>query len=645
MNLQRFNFLNLILIIGAFIASLFFNGIDIRLYAIAFILLLGWLFSSSLRAYSHGYQLGNLLLPACVILFWLWLGLNILFSPVAYLSVVNFWWVGIFPLTFLLFTFTPDKDQLWRWLFASLVVVVAILCLYALYQMYVLHEPPRATFFNKNSLAALLNLLLLPIFAFALKADKKHTLYASLAAVFLFSLLLTLINSRGALLGFGVGLAILLLMLLRQLDKNRLLITGLILVLAFVTAELLFDYAPHTTGTGMVERFLTLQDTQSAGHSRFVIWQPAWELFLQHRWFGIGLGTYFLTIPPALHIDDVSAGFYVHNDYLQLALETGLPGLLLLIVLLLATFYRLLASLAISRPADPRRLELVALFAALLTLAMHSFFTYNLYVMPVMLIAGLLLGRFNQLADRLNDQPLLIRRPANLFRSSLYYPLVGIITITLASFFIRGGTAYHYQQQGYQLAARNQLESAHRAFRLAQRLAPRVDSAYYADADLLRKSARALTNRPELAQGLLTEAQALLVRAEALNPLRAQTPYIRGLLQEQLAPEHETLIIQAYQQALTRNPRFLPARLALARYLKAHGQEQEAFQVLLQGLEYRYRQLSPAYLELLQMGSAQAAQMHQPELAEQLAELLTDYRQDYAAMRSGLRDNHILNPY
>lgn len=644
-NSKRLHFLNLTFILGAFIASLFFNGSDIRFFALVFVFLLGWLFTINLRAYPQGHQIGSWLLPTSIILFWLWLGLNVLFSPVVYLSVVNFWWVGIFPLTFLLFTFATDKEQLWHPLFASLLIVVTLLCVYALYQMYGLHEQPRATFYNKNSLAALINLLLLPLFALAITADKKQTQYPALVVVFLFSLLLALINSRGALLGFGIGLVVFLLLTMRQLDKKRLLQTAVILVMAFVTAQLLFDYGPGLTGSGTVERFIALQDTQTAGHTRFIIWEPAWDLFLQHRWLGIGLGTYFLTISPTLHNDDVSAGFYVHNDYLQLALETGLPGLFMLVVILLASLYRLITSIPISRPEDPQRLELIALFAALLTLATHSFFTYNLYVMPVMFIAGLLLGRYNQLADRLTNQRIVIHRPAQLFHPAIYYTLVCLIVVTLLSYFVSRGVAYHFQQQAYQLAAQNQLESAHRAFRLAQRLAPRVDSSYYADADLLRKSALALSSRPELAQGLLAEAQALLAQAENLNPLRPQTPYIYGLLLEQVDPEQETGITQAYQLALKRNPRFLPARLALARYLQQQDLEEEAYQVLLQGLGYQYRQLSPAYLELLQMSSVLARQMQQPKLAEQLNALLAKYQQDYAAMRSAQRADQISNPY
>jgi O-antigen ligase len=644
-NLPRLHQLNLLLIIGAFIATLFFNGFDIRFFAFAYILLLGWLFANGISIYSNGYSSGNLLLPVSMVLFWLWLGINILSSQVFYLSVVNFWWVGVFPLGFLAYTLSADKNQFWRFLFAALVVSIAVLCLYALYQIFILHDQPRATFYNKNSLAALINLLLLPLLASFIDRSNRTHIYSTLGAVFLFSLVLSLINSRGALLAFVIGLVFILLLSIRQLSKHRLLLVGLIIVSAFATAQLLLEYTTRTIGTGMADRILTLQDPQSAGHLRFVIWQPAWDLFLQHRWTGIGLGVYFLAIPPTLHPEDISAGFYVHNDYLQLALETGIPGLLLFVLILLATLFRLVISLRNASTEHSERVELAGLFAALLALSLHSAFTYNLYVMPIMLIAGLLLGRFNQLSNVLAGKPLIVLRPVRLFRPFVYYTLLSIIIVTVASYFLRIGVAHHYKQRGYVLAARNQLEDAHHAFRIAQKLAPSVDSAYYADADLLRKSAKLLADRPELAQRLLQEAKVLLTRAEELNPLRAQTPYIHGLLLEQTSPTEQTKVIEAYQTALQRNPRFLPARLALARYLLAQDKQEQAQQILWEGLGYSYRQLSPAYLELLEMSSVLAEQTGFHEIAARLSDSLEQSRHDYAAMLSNQRSNKIINPY
>ena len=645
MNSLRLNHLSLAFCICAFIASLFFNGIEIRYFSLVFILLTGCVLINGVGIYRKGYESGSLLIPVSIILFWLWLGFEIVFSPVFYLSVVNFWWVGIFPLMFLIYSSSPDKDFLWRLSFTSLVLVVVLLGLYALYQALILQDQPRATFYNKNSLAALINLLLFPTLATNLLTNHKVQRFLSISILFLFALLLGLINSRGALIAFFIGLIFVLGLTWRQYEKWRLLQAGMVIMGAFVAAHLLMNYAPQITSTGMVDRILTLQDTQSAGLSRFVIWQPAWDLFLQHPWTGIGLGTYFLTIPPTLHINDHSAGFYVHNDYLQIALETGVPGFILLLIVLFATLSRLINTLRVSCNDHNQRLYFLTLFAALLTLAVHSLFTYNFYVMPIMFVAGILLGRFNYVADQLEAKQLHVWKPAKLFRPAIYYTALGLVSVSLSSYFISVGVAHHYQHKGYRFAAANQLEDAHQDFRIAQKLAPRVDSAYYADADLLRKSALVLVDRPELSKGLLEEAQTLLTRAEEFNPLRPQTPYIRGLVLEQATPDKQLEITRAYQAALNRNPRFIPARLALARYLIKHDNQEHAFQLLQDGLAYSYRQLSPAYLELVEMTSSAAVDTGNTELADYLSGLLATSRKDFAAMLSRQDQHNIINPY
>jgi hypothetical protein len=238
-NSLRLHHLNLALVISAFIASLFFNGIDIRYFSLVFILLIGWLFVSGITIYHKGYEIGNFLIPVSMILFWVWLGINIMFSPVFYLSAVNFWWVGIFPLMFLAYSFSPVKTALWKPLFALVVLTVTLLGLYALYQLFVLQDQPSATFYNKNSLAVLINLLWFPLFAFSLTTRIKPHFYTNAFALFLLSLVFAFINSRGALIAFAVGMIFMFVPTARLIEKRRLFTIGLVIIGAFITANVL----------------------------------------------------------------------------------------------------------------------------------------------------------------------------------------------------------------------------------------------------------------------------------------------------------------------------------------------------------------------------------------------------------------------
>ena len=637
--------LNALLVTGAFIASLFFNGIDIRFFALTFILLFSSLTLNTLNIYRHGWNMGHFLIPITLILFWIWLGISIFFSQVVYLSIINFWWVGVFPLTFFVYSTTPDKVALWKLLIKLITLVVFVLCIVALYQVFVLNDQPRATFYNKNSLAALINLLIFPVLAFALLNTDRKQLIALLTILFTFIFLLALINSRGAFLGFFISLALFLGLVNFQLDKRRLLILVSLMLVAFITANFALHTSPQISGVDIIDRITTLRNIDNAGFSRFVIWKPAWDLFLQQPWTGIGLGSYFLEIPPLLHIDDYSAGFYVHNDYLQIALETGMPGFLLLSAIMLSIFFRFIKTLNVANKTDPQLVIFIALFFSLFSVAFHSIFSFNLYILPVMFVVGLFLGYFNYLADQLQSVLAIRWQPCSLLRPFVYYFSVAIVVFTLLSYFATVAIGHHYNSQARLLELDGRLRDAHLAYRLAQKFSPRVDSAYYADADLLRKSAIVLADRPDLARSLLDEAILLLDQADTLNPLRPYTPYIRGLVLEQSSANKKADIINAYQAALNRNPRFLPARIALARYLIKQDKNDAARQLLQAGLDYSYRQVTPSYLELIELNHAAAVHMGNTELAQNLSALLNKYQQIYAVMQSHGGQIKIINPY
>ena len=78
----------------AFAASLFFNGMRIEYFALSLFILFLLLYVVLWRGYSRGLQFPKTSLAITLTLFWLWLAVTQLWSPVPYVSMVNFWWVG-----------------------------------------------------------------------------------------------------------------------------------------------------------------------------------------------------------------------------------------------------------------------------------------------------------------------------------------------------------------------------------------------------------------------------------------------------------------------------------------------------------------------------------------------------------------------
>ena len=586
------------LVFLAWVAALFFNGERLPAIAAVMVLLALW-FALVLDAVRReGLPGGDRLLPAAMALFLGWLVFSSRFGQVPYLAHLNVWWLGLLPGVFLIAWLDPRREAFLEAALGLLRGAGVALAAVALAQHFLLDRDPAGPFHTRNSLADLLSLLVFPWLEETLRSHGPARVRAA-AALFLLVLAIGTIQSRGALLGLALGLGIFAgLGLARPALARWRLPTGAITA-ALLAAWLLSLWHP-VTGSDLLQRAVTLQDVPAAGHGRFVIWEPAFRLFLERPWLGIGPGSYFMVIPPWLDPADRSAHFYVHNDYLQLALETGLPGLLALLLVALAALRLLRAGLARWPRGSERRLTLLAPFAALFGLAFHSAFTFNLYMLPTTLVAALLFARLHATVAGA-----VAARGGNLLqalRPGLFRAMQAALVLAVALPFGRLVLADRATETGRALATEARLEEAHARFLAAQRHAPEIDTPWYTDADLLRRSAALLPDRPALARELLEEALRKADRAIALNPYRPHSHTIRGQILAALRPG-DPRAAAAWREALARDPRYLPARLDLARRLMDEKRDGEALALLRAGLDLSYPLRSPdlmAYLDLVE---------------------------------------------
>lgn len=109
----------------------------------------------------------------------------------------------------------------------------------------------------------------------------------------------------------------------------------------------------------------------------FLTW--SWPLVEQYWVLGSGFGSFVTLFAAHEQLAWVKPTFVnaVHNDYVQLLLEGGLPGVLVLGSVLYATVNTALAARALV-PGDPRRMEAVAGVMILLLFALHSALDYPL---------------------------------------------------------------------------------------------------------------------------------------------------------------------------------------------------------------------------------------------------------------------------
>lgn len=176
-------------------------------------------------------------------------------------------------------------------------------------------------------------------------------------------------QTRSAILGFLVGLALLLYFSRRRRAT----------VFVIVTVVLLFSLTSARVLTE--EYFRRGQNSELVGSlsGRTTWWESGWQEFVKHPWMGMGAYTARFTVLEKMGDLDAST---VHNTYLETVLGVGILGLIPLIAVFLWTWRLLIRELG-DRSGSPavRQLAIEAL-AVFAVITCRSFFSVPLIMHP-----------------------------------------------------------------------------------------------------------------------------------------------------------------------------------------------------------------------------------------------------------------------
>jgi len=580
-----------VLIVGALLPALFFKGPQIEWFVLSQTVLIVWIGCVSLQLYRSGWQLPKSGLAFLLSLWWLWLALSIIWSRAPNISLINFGWIGNLVLVFWLVTLTPNQDKWWERTRILVLIVGVALSVLAAIQVEWYGAQARSVFETRNSHAAFVNVLILPVSAYFLahthSARSRHIVVGlgGILSLFFISVLLT--ASRGALISLLTGLTVLLLLTSRTVSRRGIFwLIGIFLVACLCVAAL--PGPGGVKGEMAVRLPQLLQDT-----GRQQIWESSWKLLNHSPWYGIGLGLFYLAYPPYRQPTDQSGGYFAHNDFLQIWIETGWPGLVLLLSVFLATLWLFARVLRQSKLNRQTRVEIIGLFAALLVVAVHSAVDFNLYIPSIVMLVGLLLGRYHTLANRSLTFPVHRWQPNKSVGKRFYTILILLILLVPSLYFFTLGASQFFYARAVKLIQHGDLESADQKLATAQNLSSWDDRVLVARADLYRKAIALL---PADASGarrvLFQDSLQYLNQAERANSLRAIPYLVRGqLLLENaqfMGPTSERLAEDALREALKRDPTFFQARTVYGATLWEHGRRQEALDILEKGTPYAY---------------------------------------------------------
>ncbi|MCA1977735.1 MAG: O-antigen ligase family protein [Thiobacillus sp.] len=380
---------------AAMIGLAILAGIDYYAVAWTALILLAWVAwvvwprLASGVPFVHGY------LPA-VAGFWLvWLVAHVWISDTPYLSWFYAWTLAGLPIALLAWQFVREPEGTWRWIERGLWAGATIGAIQGIWQI-ASGESVRAhgPLVDPNAYAGALNLIFFPLAAAFLARDdsrKSHRgVWIQAGILFLLALAFFSANSRGGMIAWLMGLCVLLFALRKR--PGFWFRAMLLLTMWAVAAGIMYLYTAYN-----LLQVASFQDESVS--ARVYLWRSSWMMIQANPWLGTGLGTWSLHYPAFRdHREWSTAGYYAHNDYLQLLAETGPLTLVILFSFLMLVVHKLwkLARQAEGGQADA---EAIGLLVGVLAVATHAFVNFIFYHAFISILCGLYVGRSLQLCN------------------------------------------------------------------------------------------------------------------------------------------------------------------------------------------------------------------------------------------------------
>ena len=208
-------------------------------------------------------------------------------------------------------------------------------------------------------------------------------IFAAIAALLLLGCVLT--GSRAGMALIPVALAAAAIIWLPQRIRGRAALLGLGAVLAAGAAGFLVLRQTAAVGRSL-ERFASERDF------RWELWQDTQYAIMQYWPFGSGTGSFksVITAAERLEVVDPTSPVRAHNDYLELTLEAGVFGLMVLFFAVIWLGWMAIDAWRRGNPAT--RPQIVFAFAVMTIIALHSLVDYPLRSMALACLAGVAAG-------------------------------------------------------------------------------------------------------------------------------------------------------------------------------------------------------------------------------------------------------------
>lgn len=241
---------------------------------------------------------------------------------------------------------------------------------------------PFGSFVNRHNFAAFMEMSMavpLGLLFTGAVAKEKRLLYVT--AVALMGVALLLSGSRGGLVAFFAQLVFLVLVTVGSRNRRNLALKfALVAVLFAAIVGGSFFVGGETSLSRIAETAASKDVTTDRAH----IWSVSLKVIFANLPFGAGLGAFGVAYTPF----DTNSGLerveQAHNDYLQVAADAGLPGLLIGAAFLFFLYRTGRTSIRVENTY--RRGIAVGAFAGIFAVLVHSIFDFVLHTTAISLL-------------------------------------------------------------------------------------------------------------------------------------------------------------------------------------------------------------------------------------------------------------------
>lgn len=525
----------------------------------------------------------------------IWLGWILILPAVGLVpqtAIFGFFQCSPWIFGFVLFNKSDDAEWLWLTLLRLLWAFGILCALYALFLLLVRNDMPNSFFANKNTAGAFLmmvDLLLIGQYFIIKQTGSNGISLLSrqkgletpliLSSIYLITLALLAVLSRGVIICFLCFTLTTFIFCWREITWKNIYQIILILLSALITLLLIAEPAINN-------RLQLLANEKS----RLIIWEGAWHLWQETPWYGLGIFNFKHYYPAFSMPGDGSNLEYAHNDFLQLLIETGIPGILIVLGILVTITTYLKNYLKLPVRNSLTHIKVIACFSALAAVVSHSFVDFNFYVLPMNLLLGCCLGYLHYLFKKEGIARVYLL-PS--LKSARFLQIGVTLCFMLSSIYFSRFLMYEYYASKAEIAIKTEQfnnaldysDSALKWFDSADILSLKIDA-------YLQLAQQAVSERER--RKWVENIVRTFDKAIAINPYHAPSYFQMALVQILLLNDSEQAR-RFFLKTLKRNAHFCLARLTFARFLVDINEFQYAQNILEKGLNFP---ISPEYIEL-----------------------------------------------